>query len=117
MKAAPFARARCFSAICCVLLLLTLFVGCASPRNQWAVARQSLTTTENAIVAANAAGVLPDKDLIAVEPFAKAAQGALKQADAELVANGEKASGRFDFYMNLVTGSLKSLDDYKKVAK
>jgi hypothetical protein len=59
------------------LLLVTMLyvVGCASPRAQWAVARSSLSTTENAIVAASQSGLIQDRDLVTLEPFAKSAQG------------------------------------------
>jgi hypothetical protein len=53
MKASPFACARMLSVICIVGSLLTYCTGCTSARGEWALARDGLSQTENAIVAAN----------------------------------------------------------------
>jgi hypothetical protein len=117
MKAIPFARARTASVICIVGLLLTYCSGCTSARGEWAVARDGLSQTENAIVAANQGGLLPDKDLVALEPFAKAAQTALAEADRELQANNDQPNSRFRYYLNLAATTAAKLKNFQTVKK
>jgi hypothetical protein len=98
------------------LILIAFLAGCSSPRAQWAVARSSLTQTENALVTANQSGLLPDRDFVAVQPFAKAVQGALAQADAELVASNDQPTSKFRFYMGLAQKTLAQLQTYKQAS-
>jgi hypothetical protein len=101
------------------LLLVTMLyvVGCASPRAQWAVARSSLSTTENAIVAASQSGLIQDRDLVTLEPFAKSAQAALAEADKELTANNDQPTSRFRFYLNIAATTAAKLKGYQAVKK
>jgi hypothetical protein len=100
------------------VVLLFLVAGCAlSPRAEWAVARKGLTESENAIVLANQTGALPDKDLIALEPMAKAGQKALAEADAELTASHDQPTSRFRYYLNLASSAASKLSEFEKVKK
>jgi hypothetical protein len=117
MKASPFACARMLSVICIVGSLLTYCTGCTSARGEWALARDGLSQTENAIVAANQSGLLPDKDLVALEPFAKASQTALAEADHELQANNDQPTSRFRYYLNLAATTLTKLKNFQTVKK
>ncbi len=99
--------------IFCVLLCLAW--GCASPREQWAVADRGLREVTNVLTATHKAGGISDKDFIATEPYALAARGTLKQADAELIANNEKPTDKFNFYLGLTTTTVSQLQKYKVI--
>lgn len=95
-----------------ILAFILPLVGCATtPAARWAQARQTLTTAQNTILESHRAGLVSDKDLVALDPFVKAVRGALDRAAAELPAGGSA----FDFYMNLATDALTNLSQ-KKVA-
>lgn len=98
-----------------ILAAAAVAVGCSSQRAQWAVARQSLTATQDSLVAANRAHLLADKDLVAIEPFAKAAQGALSQVDAELTQNHDQPSNRAKFYLDAAMAALRQISRYQAV--
>ena len=96
------------------VVLFLFLAGCTTPRGEWAIARESLTQTQNTLVALNSAGFLSDKDFVTCKPFTTAAQQALQTADDELKLSGDRETGRFRMYLNMVGSALKSLKPFTK---
>lgn len=93
-----------------VALLLIALAGCAaSPRQQWSVARESLTQTENGLVAAHQAHVLSDKAFVATEPYIKSVRASLEKADEELIASHDQPTKLARFYLDSAAAVLPPL--------
>ncbi len=83
--------------------------GCKSPRAQWAVARESLTQTENALVSAHQSHLLDDKSFIATEPYVKAVRNSLTKADEELILSHDQPTKLSKFYLDSAAAALPPL--------
>lgn len=93
-----------------LLLLVASVAGCAaSPTQQWAEARITLNTAQDALVDLHAAGVITDKDLVATEPIVKPARAALDAAEARLPDGGPTFEGLLQVALAAVT-KLKELE-------
>jgi len=100
-----------------LIVIASVITGCASPREQWAAARMTLTQTEHGLVAANQSGALSDKDFVATEASIKAARASLAGADEELKASNDQPTDKVHFYLSLTNGTLQQLQKYGVLTK
>ena len=93
-----------------LLLLLALTVsGCnatsGTATQRWAVARESLTRSQNVVLAAHKAGHVSDAQLVDADRLVQAARRALARAEAEL----PEGDGEFSNLIELVADVAQAL--------
>lgn len=95
-----------------LLALLLVLTACqTSPTERWAVARQSLTTTQDVLSTLHDGGMIEDEQMLQTEPFIKTARAALVKAEALL-----PDEPGVDEYLDVVAAALAKLEETKRKA-
>ena len=100
------------------LLLVMLFAvtGCnMTPHSQWAIQRDILTTSQNAIMTMHTANLINDDDVKKIQPYLLVAREHLKLAKEELPAGLNSAfmdKTIFDRYMKYAMDAILTVDQF-----